>query len=143
MRPCCKKRGKNAEKSGPPAHDQLVRRYFTAATTNELWLTDITEHPTGEGKLHDCAMKDQGHPAWRGIFRANPGLTHRPPDDVPPCGGSHTSCFPGDNTALETRDAKHEPRRLGEQRATWRAQAEEVLGHGERLPDMLRRALRG
>jgi transposase InsO family protein len=23
-----------------------------------LWLTDITEHPTGEGKLHLCAIKD-------------------------------------------------------------------------------------
>ena len=29
---------------------------------------------------------------------------------------------------LETRDAKHEPRSLAEQRHTWRAQAVEVLG---------------
>ena len=25
---------------------------------NRLWLTDITEHPTGEGKLYLCAIKD-------------------------------------------------------------------------------------
>lgn len=23
-----------------------------------MWLTDITEHPTGEGKLYLCAVKD-------------------------------------------------------------------------------------
>ncbi len=25
---------------------------------NELWLTDATEHPTSEGKLYLCAVKD-------------------------------------------------------------------------------------
>ena len=30
---------------------------------------------------------------------------------------------------LETREAKHEPRSVGEQRATWRTQAVELLGH--------------
>ena len=25
---------------------------------NRLWLTDITEHATGEGKLYLCAVKD-------------------------------------------------------------------------------------
>ncbi|TVP35688.1 integrase [Streptomyces griseus subsp. griseus] len=50
-------RGKNA-KSGPPVHDDLVRRDFTADGPNRLWLTDITEHPTGEGKLYLCAVKD-------------------------------------------------------------------------------------
>ena len=51
------KRGKGA-KPGPPVHDDLVDRQFTAAAPNELWLTDITEHPTGEGKLYLCAIKD-------------------------------------------------------------------------------------
>ncbi len=50
-------RGKNA-KAGPPAHDDLVRRNFTADGPNRLWLTDITEHVTGEGKLYLCAVKD-------------------------------------------------------------------------------------
>ena len=39
-------------------HDDLVRRDFTADATNRLWLADITEHPTGEGKLYLCAVKD-------------------------------------------------------------------------------------
>ncbi len=39
-------------------HDDLVQRDFTAAAPNRLWLTDITEHPTGEGKLYLCAIKD-------------------------------------------------------------------------------------
>jgi hypothetical protein len=50
-------RGKNAE-AGPPVHDDLVRRDFTVAGPNRLWLTDITEHSTGEGKLYLCAVKD-------------------------------------------------------------------------------------
>ena len=52
-----KKRGLN-RKPGPPVHDDLVERDFTAAAPNELWLTDITEHPTAEGKLYLCAVKD-------------------------------------------------------------------------------------
>lgn len=52
-----KKRGRN-RKSGPPVHDDLVQRNFTADAPNLKWLTDITEHPTGEGKLYLCAVKD-------------------------------------------------------------------------------------
>ncbi len=52
-----RKRGLS-RKPGPPVHDDLVRREFTAAEPNQLWLTDITEHPTAEGKLYVCAVKD-------------------------------------------------------------------------------------
>jgi len=52
-----KKRGLN-RKPGPPVHDDLVERDFTATAPNALWLTDITEHPTAEGKLYLCAVKD-------------------------------------------------------------------------------------
>ena len=52
-----KKRGSH-RRPGPPVHDDLVRREFTAPAPNQLWLTDITEHPTGEGKLYLCAVKD-------------------------------------------------------------------------------------
>jgi len=52
-----KKRGLN-RKAGPPVHDDLVRRQFTAAGPDQLWLTDITEHATAEGKLYLCAIKD-------------------------------------------------------------------------------------
>jgi putative transposase len=52
-----KKRGLT-RKPGPPVHDDLVERAFTAEQVDRLWLTDITEHPTGEGKLYLCAVKD-------------------------------------------------------------------------------------
>ncbi|MGV0627837.1 IS3 family transposase [Mycolicibacter minnesotensis] len=52
-----KKRGKNG-KAGPPVHDDLVERDFTAGAPNQLWLSDITEHRTDEGKLYLCAIKD-------------------------------------------------------------------------------------
>ncbi len=52
-----RRRGK-AGRPGPPAHDDQVRRDFTAPAQNRLWLTDITEHPTAEGKLYLCAVKD-------------------------------------------------------------------------------------
>lgn len=52
-----KKRGLN-RKAGPPVHDDLVLRDFTADRPNAVWLTDITEHWTGEGKLYLCAIKD-------------------------------------------------------------------------------------
>lgn len=41
-----------------PAHDDLIRREFTATGPNRVWLTDITEHRTDEGKLYVCAVKD-------------------------------------------------------------------------------------
>ena len=47
-----------ARKAGPPVHDDLVDREFNALAMNEVWLTDITEHPTGAGKLYLCAIKD-------------------------------------------------------------------------------------
>jgi putative transposase len=52
-----KKRGLG-RKAGPPVHDDLVARQFTAPARDQVWLTDITEHPTSEGKLYLCALKD-------------------------------------------------------------------------------------
>ena len=60
------RRGKS-RRPGPPVHDDLcavvdehgrTRHVFTADAPNRLWLTDITEHWTGEGKLYLCAIKD-------------------------------------------------------------------------------------
>ena len=42
---------------------------------------------------------------------------------------------------METREAKHEPRSLAEQRATWRAEAEQVLGGRRAVKAMIRWAL--
>jgi len=44
--------------SAPPVHDDLVRRRFVADAPNRLWLTDITEHPTREGKVYLAAVLD-------------------------------------------------------------------------------------
>ena len=52
------KKGRNGKQPGPPVHDDLVERTFTASAPNTIWLTDITEHRTGEGKLYLCAVKD-------------------------------------------------------------------------------------
>jgi transposase InsO family protein len=38
--------------------EDLVKRQFAVGGPDVLWLTDITEHPTGEGKLYLCAVKD-------------------------------------------------------------------------------------
>jgi len=43
---------------GPAVHDDLVQRNFTAPAPDMVWLTDITEHPTAEGKLYVCCIKD-------------------------------------------------------------------------------------
>jgi putative transposase len=53
-----KPKSRKSSKPGTPAHDDLVRRVFTASAPNQLWLTDITEHWTNEGKLYLCAVKD-------------------------------------------------------------------------------------
>lgn len=45
-----KKRAANGMKPGPPAHEDRVCRDFTATGANRLWLTDITEHRTDQGK---------------------------------------------------------------------------------------------
>jgi len=36
----------------------LVNRQFTVEGPNRLWVTDITEHPTGEGKVYCTAVMD-------------------------------------------------------------------------------------
>jgi putative transposase len=38
--------------------EDLVRRQFTAEAPDRLWLTDITEHPAGDGKLYCAAVMD-------------------------------------------------------------------------------------
>ena len=39
----------------PAVHEDLVQRRFVATEPNRLWCTDITEHPTGDGKVY-CAV---------------------------------------------------------------------------------------
>jgi putative transposase len=53
-----KGRRSSAKAPGPAVHDDLVQRQFRTDRPNAVWLTDITEHPTAEGKLYCCAIKD-------------------------------------------------------------------------------------
>jgi putative transposase len=48
-----------AEASDPTAGD-LVHRQFTCTFPDQLWVTDITEHPTREGKVYCAVVLD----AW-------------------------------------------------------------------------------
>lgn len=52
-----KRKSRNA-KAGEPVGDDLVERDFTASGPNLVWLTDITEQWTKEGRLYMCAVKD-------------------------------------------------------------------------------------
>jgi transposase InsO family protein len=40
------------------AASDLVARQFARDAPNQLWLIDILEHPTREGKLYCCAVLD-------------------------------------------------------------------------------------
>jgi len=53
-----KGRRSSGKTPGPAVHDDLVQRDFSAPAPNVVWLTDITEHPTVEGKVYVCAIKD-------------------------------------------------------------------------------------
>jgi hypothetical protein len=48
-------RSRRKTKAGTPAHDDLGRQ-FDPAGPDRLWVMDVTEHPTDEGKLYLCAI---------------------------------------------------------------------------------------
>jgi len=43
---------------GIPTSDDLVERRFARSRLNELWVSDITEHATKEGKVFCCCVMD-------------------------------------------------------------------------------------
>ena len=49
---------KHRHTPAPAPHRDLVGRVFVADAPNRLWCTDITEHPTGTGKVYCCAVLD-------------------------------------------------------------------------------------
>jgi putative transposase len=55
-----RRRGCTVRDPGAEPAGDLVNRQFAVTGPNRLWLTDITEHPTGEGKLYCAAVMD----AW-------------------------------------------------------------------------------
>jgi putative transposase len=53
-----KRRLPRGAKLGKASSLDLVRRRFHRDAPDRLWMTDITEHPTREGKLYCCAVLD-------------------------------------------------------------------------------------
>jgi len=49
------RRKRSGRRPAPAVHDDLVQRRFVADAPDRLWCTDITEHPTDEGKVY-CAV---------------------------------------------------------------------------------------
>ena len=59
----------------------LVRRDFRRSGPNQLWVTDITEYPTREGKVYCCVVPD----AWSRRVVVTPGPS--------PNGRARPGCF--------------------------------------------------
>ena len=55
-----RRKGRKTGRSPAETTADLVNREFDREGPNQLWMTDITEHPTREGKLYVCAVLD----AW-------------------------------------------------------------------------------
>jgi conjugative relaxase-like TrwC/TraI family protein len=85
---------------------------------NRRWSTRRAHIETRRGELAIQFQQDHG----------------RPPSPV-------EALHLAQQATLETRDAKHEPRSLAEQRATWLSEAAAVLGSSEAVASMARTAL--
>lgn len=48
----------SGKRPGPAVFDDYVRRDYTAAAPDRTRVTDLTEHPTAQGKVYCCAIKD-------------------------------------------------------------------------------------
>ena len=53
-----KRRMPRSARVGRVGGPDLVRREFRREAPDELWMTDITEHPTREGKIYCCVVLD-------------------------------------------------------------------------------------
>ena len=51
-------RRKRRDRPAPAVHDDLVARQFVAERPDQIWCTDITEHPTATGKVYCCGVLD-------------------------------------------------------------------------------------
>ena len=66
------KKGRHGKRPGPAVHDDLVQRQFRAERPDAIWLTDITEHPTAEGKLY-CSRSRMCSPTGSSVTRSATG----------------------------------------------------------------------
>ncbi len=51
-------RRKHRHTPAPAVHEDLVQRRFVADGPDRLWCTDVTEHPTAQGRVYCCAVLD-------------------------------------------------------------------------------------
>jgi DNA primase catalytic core len=108
-----------AERANPDARKRPVREIVGVdPTLNQRWSARRTAIVVRHGEL-------------AADFQAAHG---RPPTPV-------ESLKLAQQATLATREAKHEPRTLAEQRATWQAQAVEALGSANNVAAMISRAL--
>lgn len=54
----CHRRKRGRHHPAPAPHEDLVQRRFVADAPDRLWATDVTEHPTGTGKVYCAAVID-------------------------------------------------------------------------------------
>jgi putative transposase len=54
----CHRRKHRRAGPAPAVHADLVQRRFVAGAPDRLWVTDITEHPTAEGRVYCAAVLD-------------------------------------------------------------------------------------
>ena len=111
-----------------PTCEDLVQRNFAAARPDELWLTDITEHPTREGKLYCCVVLDLFSRKVVG-WVDGPAMRRRPRERRPQR-GEREAPDARDGDPLRPRQPVH---LLGIQRERPPARAHQFHGHRRRL----------
>jgi hypothetical protein len=108
-----------AERSGTDPGKRPIREIVGVdARLNRRWSTRRAHIETRRGELAVQFQHDHG----------------RPPTPV-------EALHLAQQATLETRDAKHEPRSLAQQRTTWLSEAAAVLGSSEAVAAMVRTAL--
>jgi conjugative relaxase-like TrwC/TraI family protein len=108
-----------AERPGTDPAKRPIREIIgVAPQLNQRWSTRRAHIEARRGELAIQFQNDHG----------------RPPTPV-------EALHLAQQATLETRDAKHEPRSLAEQRATWLGEAAAVLGSSEAVTSMLQSAL--
>ncbi|MFL5533651.1 MAG: MobF family relaxase [Gemmatimonadales bacterium] len=108
-----------AERPGTDPTKRPIREIVGVdARLNQRWSTRRAHIETRRGELAIQFQNDHG----------------RPPTPV-------EALHLAQQATLETRDAKHEPRSLAEQRATWLSEATAVLGSSEAAASMVQTAL--
>lgn len=52
------RRKSRRHRPAPATHEDLVQRQFVAEAPDQLWCTDVSEHPTGDGKVYLAVVED-------------------------------------------------------------------------------------